>query len=414
MNTPFFIAKRFQFQSTGKGRMSRPAVRVATTGIAVGLAVMLIAVAVVVGFKTEVRNQIIGFGSHIQVMSYSGFSGLEQSPITVTDDLEERLHNISGIKAVQHVVQKPAIIKTDTDFQGVVLKGVDTTYNWEFFANNMVQGHRLTWENDEIGNGTILSSQLAKLLKLNVGDSFTAYFVQERVRARRLVVTGIYETNFADYDKLYLLTDIRLLQQIHGWEPEQVSNIEILIDDYDDLDLIANSVFFSVANRFDNKGQMLQSKTIQELSPMMFEWLDMLDVNALVILVLMLLVSGFLMISGLLILILERTSDIGILKAMGATNWTIRKVFLYQSAFLIGKGMFWGNVVGLLFIALQNYFHIIPLDAAIYYVKWVPVHLTLLAWLSINLGSALLSLLMLVAPSYLITRISPVKAMRFD
>ena len=394
--------------------MSRPAVRVAIVGIAIGLAVMLVAVAVVVGFKTEVRNQIIGFGSHIQVMSYSGFSGLDQTPIALTDEIEEKLHTIPGIQSVQRVVQKPAILKTNDEFQGVVIKGVDNSYNWSFFNQNMVQGDTLRWNADTIGNGVVISSALAKLLHLNVDDSFTAYFVQDRIRSRKLIVEGIYETNFAEYDKLYLLADLRMLQQVHGWEENQYSNLEILIDNYNDLDLLSQAVFFSVANRFDQNGQMLQTKNIQELSPMMFEWLDMLDVNAVVILVLMLLVSGFLMISGLLILILERTSDIGILKSLGATNWTIRKIFLFQSAYLIGYGMIWGNLIGLLVIGLQHYFHVIPLDASIYYVQWVPVNLSFLAWLFINVGSAVLSLLMLVGPSYLITRISPVKAMRFD
>ena len=394
--------------------MSRPAVRVATIGIAVGLAVMLVAIAVVVGFKKEVREQIIGFGSHIQISGYSGYAQAEEDAMVCSPQLDSVIWSYPGIKAVQHIVQKPAILKTDTDFQGVLLKGVDSTYSWDFFKSNIIAGDTIAREGDKVSRDALISKRLANLLGLNVGDEVSSYFVQEQVRVRKLRVVGIFETNFQDYDNLYLITDARMLQQLNGWQGNDFTSIEVLLDDYDALDVTTDALFFGVANRFDERGKMLQVKSIKQISPLIFDWLDMLDINAVIILVLMLLVSGFLMISGLLILILERTADIGVLKALGATNWTIRKVFLYQSVFLIGKGMLWGNVVGMLIVGMQYYFHFIPLDPDIYYVRWVPVFITAWQWALINVGSAVLSVLMLVGPSYLITRISPAKAIRFD
>ena len=414
MNLEYFIAKRLHFNGEGHRRMSRPAVRIATLGIAVGLAVMLVAVSIVVGFKQEVSNQIIGFGSHIQVANYGSSNNYETEPIAPSDSILTVLRSLPHVQHVQEVATKPGIVKTEDDFHGVVLKGVNNSFDWHFFKRNLVAGDTLVYNDSVLTNDVLISQAIANLLHLEVGDRFLTYFITDPVRARKFKVRGIYQTTFADYDKLFLITDIRHIQTLNHWDTTQMSQLEILVDDFSKVDEIENTVFRSIANRYDNEGTFYQSRTIKELVPRVFEWLDMLDINAWVILMLMLIVAGFNMISGLLILILERTNTIGMLKAMGAYNWSIRKIFLYQSLFLIGKGMLWGNIIGVSLILVQYFTHVIPLDASMYYVSYVPVSLNILYWFLLNVGTIILSLAMLILPSYLITRIMPASAIRFD
>lgn len=414
MRVEYFIAKRLHFNSDGKRKMSRPAVRIATAGIAVGLAVMLIAVSVVIGFKQEVSNQVIGFGSHIQVANYGNSTNYETEPIAPSDSILQVLRSLPHILHVQEVATKPGIVKTDNDFHGVVLKGVNESFDWGFFSRNLVAGDTLVYNDTVLINDVLISQSIADLLELSVGDKFFTYFIAEPLRARKFTIRGIYQTTFAEYDNLFIMTDMRHIQTLNYWDSNQMSQLEILVDDFSKVDEVENAVFQSVANRYDGEGSFYQSRTIKELVPRVFEWLDMLDINAWVILMLMLLVAGFNMISGLLILILERTNTIGMLKAMGAYNWSIRKIFLYQALFLIGKGMLWGNVVGVLLILVQYFTHIIPLEASMYYVSYVPVYLNVGYWLLLNIGTIVLSLTMLILPSYLITRIMPASAIRFD
>lgn len=414
MRVEYFIAKRLHFNSDGKRKMSRPAVRIATAGIAVGLAVMLIAVSVVIGFKQEVSNQVIGFGSHIQVANYGNSTNYETEPIAPSDSILQVLRSLPHILHVQEVATKPGIVKTDNDFHGVVLKGVNESFDWGFFSRNLVAGDTLVYNDTVLTNDVLISQSIADLLELSVGDKFFTYFIAEPLRARKFTIRGIYQTTFAEYDNLFIMTDMRHIQTLNYWDSNQMSQLEILVDDFSKVDEVENAVFQSVANRYDGEGSFYQSRTIKELIPRVFEWLDMLDINAWVILMLMLLVAGFNMISGLLILILERTNTIGMLKAMGAYNWSIRKIFLYQALFLIGKGMLWGNVVGVLLILVQYFTHIIPLEASMYYVSYVPVYLNVGYWLLLNIGTIVLSLTMLILPSYLITRIMPASAIRFD
>lgn len=394
--------------------MSRPAMRVATAGIAVGLTVMLVAVAVVVGFKREVSNQIVGFGSHIQVAAYENGYGYETMPIVPSDSLVQTLKTLPHIKCVQRITTKPGIVKTDTDFEGIVLKGVDAGFDWTFFKTHIVAGNIPVVGGDVAANDALISRHTANLLHLAVGDRFTAYFVGESVRARRFTVCGIYETAFADFDKLFVLTDMRHVQKLNGWNGGQISQLELLIDDFGRLDETEREVFFATAGATQPEGTLMQTRSIKKIVPRMFEWLDMLDVNAWVILALMLAVAGFNMISGLLIIILERTSTIGLLKALGARNRSIRKIFICQAAFLIGKGMFWGNVAGCAIVLAERFTHAIPLDAAMYYVNYVPVSLGVGHWLLINAGTFALTLLMLVAPSHIITSIRPSQSIKFD
>ena len=405
-----FIANRFNREERDNKSMSRPAVRIAIIGITLGLAVMLISIAVIVGFKREVRNQIIGFGSHIQIMSYNNYNSIQSEPITLTQQLDSLLKTTPNVRDIQHIATQPGIIHTEEAFQGILLKGVDSTYNWDFFSQNLIEGTTLC---DSTKNGTIISSAIAHTMNLNIGDSYTVYFASNNgLRARKFTVVGIYQTTFADYDKLYILTDISHIQRLNQWADNQFSTLEILVNDYSRLNQTSADLFNKIIIYSHNTDILYRVETIESLTPQIFDWLDMLDMNAIVIIILMLAVSGFCVISGLLILILERSATIGLLKSLGANNWTIRKIFLIQSAYLISRGMLWGNVIGLAIIAIQYFTHAIPLDPTSYYVDHVPVQLSLFAWLLINIGLAVASILMLVGPSYFVTRISPAEAMR--
>lgn len=413
MNLEYFIAKRIHFQQ-GKKNVSRPAVRIATIGIALGLAVMLISVAVVIGFKREIRNKTIGFGGHIQITNFDNNNTYEMNPIKADKALMKKISAIKGVKHVQPFATKPGIIKTDTEFQGIVVKGIDKNFDWNFFKSNMVEGNTLDLTSETPSNQVVLSKYLANLLGLKLGDSFFTYFIQDQVRARKFKIAGIYSTNFREYDKLIILADMRQVQKLNDWPADSISGMEVLIKDFDKIDEVGDEVYDATANKFSDKGQAYLAQTIKQTNPQIFGWLDLLDMNVWVILILMLAVAGFNMISGLLILILERTNMIGILKSLGSTDWSVRKVFLYHSAFLIGKGMLWGNLIGLSLCAIQYFTGIVPLDPEAYYVATVPIAFNWLYILLLNAGTLLASLLMMVGPSYLITKINPAKIIRYE
>ena len=411
MSVITFIANRFNREERDNKKMSRPAVRIAIIGIALGLAVMLLSIAVIVGFKREVRNQITGFGSHIQMMSYNNYNSIETEPITLTPKLDSLLHSTPNISDIQHIATQPGIIHTPDAFQGILLKGIDSTYNWNFFSKNLLEGSTLNSQLSTL-NSAVISSSIARTMNLRVGDSFVVYIVTDGLRARKFTVAGIYQTTFADYDKLYILTDISQIQRLNQWADNQYSSLEILVNDYSRLNQTSADLFNKIIAYSHDTDILYRVETIESLTPQIFDWLAMLDMNAVVIIILMLAVSGFCVISGLLILILERSATIGLLKSLGANNWTIRRIFLTQSTYLISRGMLWGNIIGLLLISIQHFTHIIPLDPTSYYVDHVPVHLSLTAWLLINICLAIASILMLVGPSYFVTRISPAEAMR--
>ena len=414
MNLEYFIAKRIHFEKKGEKNVSRPAVRIATIGIAVGVAVMLIAIAVVIGFKQEIRNKTIGFGSHIQITNFDNNNSYEMQPIRMSDTLQNQLKAIPNVRHIQRFVTKPGIIKTENDFQGMILKGVGPEFDWSFFKSNLLEGDILNLNDSTPVNEAIISKSIADMMGLKLGDSFLTYFLQDQIRARKFTVKGIYSTNFADYDKLFVITDIRIAQRLNGWDQEYFSGMEILITDFNYLDGVSDQVYALAANRFDAEGNGYFIQTIRQLNPQIFSWLDLLDMNVWVILLLMLAVAGFNMISGLLILILEKTNMIGILKSYGASNWSIRKIFLYESIFLIGKGMLWGNIIGLLICFVQYQFKIIPLDPVSYYTSTVPITFNWLYIVLLNAGTLIVSVLMLIGPSYLITKISPAAIMRYE
>lgn len=412
MNVEYFIAKRIHFRQDKKN-ISRPAVRIAIIGIAIGLAVMLLTVSIVLGFKQEIRNKTIGFGGHIQITNFDTNNSFEMKPVSLSNDLRVSLSRLQGIKSISAFATKPGIIKTNEAFQGIVLKGIGQDFDKEFFQNNLVEGEFIQ-TGDSLLNEALISRHMARLFKLKTGDSFYTYFINDQVRARRFTVKGIYSTNFVEYDKLFIITDIRQIQQLNSWEPNEFSGYELRLTDFDQLDSTNDQVYALTSSVVQEDGSGYYSRTIRELNPQIFSWLDLLDINVWVILALMFAVAGFNMISGLLILILERTSMIGILKSIGATNWSVRKIFLYHSLFLIGKGMIWGNIAGLVIITLQYYTGIIPLDPEAYYVSTVPVLFNWPLFILLNVGTFVLSIAIMIGPSYLITKIVPAKIIRYE
>ncbi|OJX88285.1 MAG: ABC transporter permease [Paludibacter sp. 47-17] len=412
MNVEYFIAKRIHFRQDRKN-VSRPAVRIAIIGIAIGLAVMLLTISIVLGFKQEIRNKTIGFGGHIQLTNFDTNNSYEMLPVQLSDSLLDSLRSIPGVGTVSAFATKPGIIKTSSAFQGIVLKGVGPDFDARFFKNNITEGEFIE-PGDSLRNEAVISQHMARLFQLKTGDSFYTYFIQDQVRARRFTVKGIYSTNFIEYDKLFILTDLRQIQQLSGWNEHQAGGYELRITDFDQLDKINDKVYSIVSPVVLDDGSSYYTRTIREINPQIFAWLDLLDINVWVILALMLAVAGFNMISGLLILILERTSMIGILKSIGSTNWSVRRIFLYHSLFLIGKGMMWGNIAGLALITLQYFTGIIPLDPEAYYVNTVPVLYHWPLFIVLNIGTLLVSVAMMIGPSYLITKILPAKIIRYE
>ena len=442
-----FIARRLFFQTRqGTERpVSRPAVRIAVTGIAVGLAVMLVSVAVVIGFKHQIERNVVGVGSHLQVTSQrSGFS-FEMEPIDLPDGLTDRLQAIPNVAHVQRFTTKPGVVKTGGEVQTVVFKGVAADFDWGFLSERLTAGRLPEYapasEAAAVGPGRAISGQdgdsdlspdsvstasgisvevliskyLANLLRLEPGDALVAYFTRgEQIAARKLRVSGVFDTHFPEFDKVFVLADCRLLARLNLWDDGQVGGLEISVDDIRQLGPTDVAVYDCLYDVGHLKGNAYYQQSVYELNPEMFGWLDLLDMNVWLILALMLLVSGYNMVSGLLILMLERTTLIGMLKAMGAPDFSVRRVFLHLSALLVGKGMLWGNVLGLGLCAVQYFFHVIPLDPDVYYVPFAPIEFNLWYILLVNLGTAVLSMLMMLLPTALVSRIVPVKSIRFD
>ena len=409
MSLSLFIARRIYRESDGGKQVSRPAVL-----IAIGLAVMIIAVAVVIGFKSEVRNKVIGFGSHIQIANLDAVNSYETHPIAVGDSMMTALSSYPEVSHVQRYSTKPGMIKTDDAFQGMVLKGVGPEFDPGFMQEYLVEGEIPVFSDSVSSNQVLISKALATKMKLKLGDKIYTYYIQDNIRARRLTIAGIYQTNFSEYDNLFLLTDLYLVNRLNGWQPEQVSGVELQVHNYDKLEDITYEIAVDTDNQRDEFGGIYYVRNIEQLNPQIFEWLNLLDLNVWVILFLMIGVAGFTMISGLLIIIIERTNMIGILKALGADNFTIRKTFLWFAVFLIGKGMLWGNVIGLAFCFIQSQFGIFKLDPENYYVDTVSVSFNIWFFLLINAGTLLASVLMLIGPSFLITKINPASSMRYE
>jgi lipoprotein-releasing system permease protein len=379
-----------------------------------GLAVMILAVAILTGFKQQIRDKVVGFGSHIQIMNFDSNISFETTPISDTQKFIPAIRQIPGITHLEVFATKAGIIRTDEDIQGVVLKGIGSDFDWKYFKSNMVDGSVFTVTDTGLTNKVIISKKISNMLRLKTGDSFAMLFIQDPPRMRKFTISGIYETSLEEFDKMYVYCDIGHIKRLNGWKDDQVSGFEVFIDDFDKLDEMTSAVRDAIGYKITEEDTKFKVTNIRMKYPQIFDWLNFQDVNVIIIILLMLIVAGFNMISGLLILILEKTNMIGVLKSLGAEDITIRRIFLYQAAYLIGKGLFWGNLVGLGLAFIQLKTGVITLDPSSYYIKTVPVNLELIHILLLNAGTMAAIILMLLVPTKLISRITPVKAIRYD
>lgn len=416
MNLPYFIAQRLIKGRKEGTSFSRPINIISIVGIATGLSVMIIAVSILTGFKKQIREKIVAFGSNIQIVNMDSNLSFETSPIHEGQDFIPKIKNIPGVEHVQVFATKAGIIKTDKDIQGAVLKGVDSDFDWDYFKTCMIEGSSFLVSDTSVSptNQTIISKKMSDMLSLKIGDRYAMHFVQTPPRMRAFTVCGIYETSLEEFDKIYVFCDIGHIKKLNGWSDDQVSGFEIFIDDFDRLDEMTLTISDAVGYRIAEEEEKFKITNIRIKYPQIFDWLNFQDLNVIIIIILMLVVAGFNMISGLLILILEKTNMIGVLKALGSEDATIRRVFLIQAAYLIGKGLFWGNLIGVGLAFLQLKTGLISLDPSSYYIKTVPVNLEIVHIILLNAGSMAAIIIMLLVPSKLISRITPVKAIRYD
>jgi lipoprotein-releasing system permease protein len=402
----FFISKRIIRNNKG---FSKPIVNIAILGIALGLAIMILTLAIVTGFQKDIREKVIGFGSHIQIVNYDNNESFEGTPVTRNQSFLAELIRNPSIRHIQCFATKAGIIKTKTDLQGVVVKGVGSDFDWDFFKKNIISGESFLVD-DSIRSDKILISKFhSEKLKLKLRDTITIYFIQnQQQRARRFSVCGIYSTGLGEiFDQLYVIVDIAHIQKLNNWKTGSVGGFEILLKGYEYLDRTTEEVNAAIGYQF-------LAKSVKDLNRQVFSWLDAQDINAIVVLSLMALVAAINMISALLVLILERATMIGTLKSLGMANSGVRKIFLFNATYLIGRGLFWGNIAGITVCLLQKYFKFIPLDESSYYLSSIPINFNIFHILLLNVGSFILCFIMLLAPSYIITYITPVKAMRFS
>lgn len=402
----------------GKGNdsnnLSRPFIRITTIAVALSLAIMIISIAVVTGFKKEISEKTIGFGSHIQITNFDSNRSYETKPISKNQDCIPKIKAIKGIRHVQIFALKPGIIKTDTDIQGVVFKGIGPDFDWSFFKKSLVDGSTFELSDSITSNNIIISKTLAMLLKLKVGDKFDMFFVQDPPRQRRFTVAGIYDTKMSEFDKIFIIGDIRHVRKLNDWKDDQISGFELLVDDFNRIEDLALAVDDISGFVFFDDGSKLKVQSIIDKYPTIFDWLGLQDINTVILIVIMLFVAGINMVSGLLIIILERTKMIGVLKSMGAENSLIRRIFLIQSGFIVIRGLIFGNIIGLTICLVQQHFGIMKLDEASYYLSTVPIHLNPIHIILLNIGTFLVTIAMLVVPSMVISRISPERTIKFD
>ena len=410
MNFEYFIVKRLISAKKYKSSISAPIIKIAITAIAIGVVMMLVSFATGLGLQEKIRDKIAAFNGHISISSYDNNSSkVSLTPVSTDQDFYPEFTSVEGIDHVQAVASTFGVIRTEEDFEGIVAKGVGADYKWDYFEEFLTQG-RLPNYSENLNNEILISEYLANRLKLKNGDRVATYFMRDDSDLpiqRSFEIVGVYESGFQEFDELYMLTDIRHIQRINRWEEDEIGNFEVFVEDFDELDTKGNEVY-------ENTGSFLDTQTISQKYYSIFEWLSLFDFNMALILGIMILVSGINMITALLVLILERTQMIGMLKGLGAADWSIRKIFLYNAAYLIVLGLFWGNLIGIGLLALQKYFKLIPLDPRTYYVTEVPIYLSWDYILLVNTGTLILCMLMLLIPSVIISKISPVKAIKFD
>ena len=415
MNLPLYIAKRIYSDQGDKRKVSRPVIRIATIGVAIGLAVMIVTVSVVLGFKHTIRDKVVGFGSHIQVHNIMNYNGSDPHPICANDSLMKAIEMIDGVAHAERFSTTQGILKTDDDFLGVAFKGIAAEYDTTFLHKHLVEGSIPEFSDSVSHYKLLISKMIADKMRLKAGDRVFGYFIDgEDVRTRKFTVSGIYQTNMTRFDETLCFTDLYTASKLNGWTDSQATGIEVIVKDFDRLNETADLFIDNVNRTSDEQGNSLTTDTIYELYPQVFSWLELLDINVWIILALMVCVAGFTMISGLLIIILERTQMIGILKALGARNKTVRHTFLWFSVFIISQGLLFGNIVGIGFVLLQQYTGIITLDPQTYYVSEAPMELNIPLIAMINLATLLICVFVLIAPSFLISHIHPAKSMRYE
>ena len=406
VNYELFLAKRII--SGGKVTFSGPVIRISVASVAIGLAVMIVSMAIVTGFQQQIRDKITGFGAHIQIARFDANNSFEFSPISTSQPFYPLFNEQNGIRHIQVFATKAGIIQTNEEIQGVVLKGVGKDFDFSFFRDKIVEGNAFVPHVGDPNDSVLVSRSLALKLRVKTGDPLRTFFIiDNQVRGRKFFVSGIYNTGLGEFDNMFLFGDIGHIQKLNGWDPDQVSGFEVLVNNFRELDMVSQAIYETI-------GYDLDSRTIRELYPQLFDWLDLQDMNVIIILVLMALVSGIAMISALLVLILERTQMIGVLKALGARNTSIQKVFLYKSAYIISKGLILGNLIGIGICLIQKQFGFFRLPEESYFMSVVPIHLSWIHILILNGGILVICMSMLIIPSMIIAKILPVKAIRFD
>lgn len=408
MNTSLFIARKIS--SLKKDSFSSPILKIGISGIALGVAVMIISMAIVTGFQNQIRDKVIGFGAHIQINKYDFNTSYESDPISKFQSFYPSLDTLEGVSHIQVYAYKAGIIKTNDYIQGIVLKGLGDDFDWSFFKDKLIHGVSLDLTKAEKSNNIIISKILAKKLKLSISDDLRIYFISDelsRPRGRKFNIAGIYETGLGELDDLFILADIRHIQKLNNWTNDQVAGFEVILNDFSSLDEINHKIYRII-------GYDLKSTTIKSVYPQIFNWLGLMDMNVIIILVLMILVSVITIISILLIIILEHTNTIGVLKALGANNALIRKIFIYNTIKIGGKGILIGNLIGISVCLLQLYFGILKLDQQSYYLSSVPINFSIVTIMIINFATLLVCSLMLIVPSVIISRVSPIKAIQFN
>ncbi len=411
LNLEYFIAKRLVTAKDNKSSISAPIIKIAIAAIAIGMIMMIVSVATGVGLQQKIREKVSAFNGHILISNFdSNESNTTITPVSLKQDFYPDFKSVEGINHVQAVASKAGIIRTETAFEGIVYKGVGKDYNWHYIKEYLVSGKLPDYTN-KLNEEVVVSQFLANRLNFKVGDAFNTFFMKEgqnkMPNSRRFKIVGIFNSGFQEFDATYIIGDIRHIQRINKWTPGQVGAFEVFVDDFNQINQKGEEVYKQI-------GSTLNSKTIIEKYSYIFEWLQLFDFNIIVILVVMILVATINMVVALLVLILERTQMIGILKAIGASNWSVRKVFLYNATYLIFRGLFWGNLIGIAILLIQQYFGVIKLNPENYYVNEAPVYINIGYIVTLNLLTVGVCFVVLLIPSYIITKISPVKAIRFD
>ena len=411
MNFEYFISKRLVTKTDHKSNISAPIIKIAISAIAIGIIMMFIAISTGFGLQNKIREKVAAFNGHMVINNFSNNQSIiTDNPISANQEFYPDFTAVPEVEHIQKVATKYGIIRTETDFEGIVVKGVEEDYRWSYLQEYLVEG-KLPIFDERISKEVLISSYLANRLGFEVDDKLIVYFLredQDRLpRSVALTISGIFDSGFKEFDETYVIADLKQIQRLNNWEENQIGQFELFVEDFSDLQEVGYKVYEEVDS-------FLNASTIIELYPSIFEWLKMFDFNIILIIGIMILVAGINMITALLVLILERTQMIGVLKALGATDWSVRKIFLYNAGFLIFKGLFWGNLIGISLLLIQKYLKVIPLNPETYYVSEAPIYLSLDYILIINIGTLLLCVLMLLVPSVIITKISPVKAMKFE